>query len=533
MDHYTVLLADDEEEVIHVIMKKVNWEELGFSVIGYAANGMKALEMVEEYQPDVVMADIRMPYMDGIELARRIKENYSATRILLLSGFDEFEYAKAAVHLKVEEYILKPVDSKTLTAVFAQLKERMDKDREEKRSAQVLQQYYIESLPFLQANFLTTLVEGHIPGEELPKYRNDCQLPMPGPCYCCLVIHTSRSRIPGEGMSPLLLSTSVQRQAREYFGEKWKAECFTYLSNTVLIAQFDAGTRITELTDDCERFCRYVNRTVGAVVTVGVGEVCSDLLDVASSYRSAREAVSYRVLYGAGGAINMKEIAPQESKAKEQAQEELLFSLFKMIRLGSEEDVTKAVEQYIRHITETAGSMQNYELRIMELTIELCRFAVNNGMEAESVLGDTRKLHNRLLDMEPQELCAWLKDAALALRAELVRERRDSSKSFVVHAKEYIVNHYAESELSLNTVCEELGVSNAYFSTIFKKETGTSFVAYLTDYRMERAARLLIESDEKSYIIANRVGYADPNYFSYVFKRSFGVSPSKYRTEHT
>ena len=115
---YTVLLVDDEEAVIEVIMKKIDWEGLGFSVIGSANNGVKAFEMVEEYQPDVVMTDIKMPYMDGMELANRIKTEYPATKILLFTGFDEFEYAKEAVHLEVEEYILKPVNAVELTNVF-------------------------------------------------------------------------------------------------------------------------------------------------------------------------------------------------------------------------------------------------------------------------------------------------------------------------------------------------------------------------------------------------------------------------------
>ena len=126
MDKYTVLLADDEEEVIQVIMKKIDWEGLGFSVIGYANNGVKALEMVEEFLPDVVMTDIKMPYMDGMELANRIKSEYPATKILIFTGFDEFEYAKEAVHLEVEEYMLKPVNSVELTDVFSSLKIKLD-----------------------------------------------------------------------------------------------------------------------------------------------------------------------------------------------------------------------------------------------------------------------------------------------------------------------------------------------------------------------------------------------------------------------
>ncbi len=226
MDKYTVLLVDDEEEVIHVIMKKINWEGLGFSVVGYANNGVRAFEMVEELQPDVVMTDIKMPFMDGMELAHCIKSDYPTTKILFFTGFDEFEYAKGAVHLEVEEYILKPINSVELTNVFTQLKIKLDQEISEKRNVQILQKYYMESLPLLQANFYTSLVEGRIREDEIPKYLLDYQLSFPGPYFCCLVIHTSSSQIPKD-MNPLLLATSVHRQAKERLAEKWQAKCFS------------------------------------------------------------------------------------------------------------------------------------------------------------------------------------------------------------------------------------------------------------------------------------------------------------------
>ena len=206
MDTYTVLLVDDEEDVIQVIMKKINWEGLGFSVIGYANNGVKALEMVEEFQPDVVMTDINMPYMDGMELAGHIKADYPGTKLLLFTGFDEFEYAKEAVHLEVEEYILKPVNSIELTNVFTQLKIKLDQEISEKRNAEILKKYYLESLPLLQANFYTTLIEGHIHEEELEKYLSDYQISLSGPFFCCLVIHTSSSQVPKDILSLIHIS---------------------------------------------------------------------------------------------------------------------------------------------------------------------------------------------------------------------------------------------------------------------------------------------------------------------------------------
>ena len=122
MTTYKVLLVDDEEEVRNAIEQRINWEELGFEVIGKAQNGVKAMEIAEKLQPDVVITDIKMPYMNGLELARNLKEENPGVRILILTGFDEFEYAKEAVHLEIEEYILKPVNANELSECLKRLK---------------------------------------------------------------------------------------------------------------------------------------------------------------------------------------------------------------------------------------------------------------------------------------------------------------------------------------------------------------------------------------------------------------------------
>lgn len=532
MEKYTVLLVDDEEEVIQVIMKKINWEGLGFSVIGYANNGVKALEMVEEFQPDVVMTDIRMPYMDGMELSSRIKTEFPATKILLFTGFDEFEYAKEAIHLELEEYILKPVNSVELTNVFTKLKIKLDQEISEKQNVEELQKYYMESLPLLQANFYSTLMEGRIKREDIPKYLSDYQISFTGSFFCCVVVHTSSRRVP-KNMNPLLLATSVQKQVKEYFGKKWDAKCFSYLGNTVLIPQLSSENEVSELTDECDRFCKYAERIIGAVVTVGIGQVCEDILELAQSYSSAREAVSYRAIYGASRAINIKEIAPQEMSESGIANDTELANLFKMIRVSSEKEIVEAVDKYLSRIFIPSKSLQQHHIAVMELVSALYRFAVNNEITIQGFSEDMGNLYSSLLELEPDALRKWFTDTSLSFHEQLVNARNKSTKSFVSKAKEYVHNHYSDEDLSLDHICQALGVSNSYFSTIFKKETGNSFIGYLTEYRMEQASRLLMETNEKSYVIAKSVGYTDPNYFSYVFKRQFGVSPSKYRTEHT
>ena len=531
MDRYTLLLVDDEEEVIQIIMKKIAWEEIGFSVIGHANNGVKALEMVEEYQPDVVITDIKMPYMDGMELAKRMKADYPDIKILFFTGFDEFEYAREAIHLEVEEYILKPLNAMELTEIFKKLKTKLDQEISEKRNAEILQKYYMESLPLLQVNFYSTLIEGKLGEEEIPKYLSDYQISFTGPYYCCLVIYTSLSQNE-DHMSPQLLITSVQKQAEERLEEKWHAKSFSYLGNTVLLAQLADCKEVSELTDECDRFCKYASRIIGAVVTIGIGPVCENICELSESYSGAREAVSYRVLYGASRAINMQEIAPKEITRQGFSNDTELSNLFKMIRLSSQEDILEAADAYLQKLSSPEKSMQQHHVAVMELVSALYRFGANQDIAVEEFCGDIGSLYGKLMEMEPEMLGKWLKQISLVFQEKIIHARYQSTNSFIVQAKEYVKNHYDEEDLSLDRVCQELGVSNSYFSTIFKKEEGTSFIGYLTDYRMEKASRMLVETKEKSYIIARQVGYTDANYFSYVFKRRFGVSPSKYRTEY-
>ena len=201
MEKYRLLLVDDEEDILRVIIKKLNWAELGFEVIGTANNGLKALELAEMFQPDVIMTDIKMPYMDGLELISQVKTEYPATKILIFTGFDEFDYVKEALRLEVGDYILKPASSVELTQVFTQLKEKLDKEFNENQNIEILQHYYEESLPLMQNNFYATLIEGRIKETEVERYLTNYQISLQGPLYCCLVLHRNEILVIGNSGS--------------------------------------------------------------------------------------------------------------------------------------------------------------------------------------------------------------------------------------------------------------------------------------------------------------------------------------------
>ncbi len=532
MDKYSILLVDDEEEVLDVIKAKIDWEGLGFTVMGSASNGVKALELAEINQPDVVITDIRMPYMDGLELSRRLRSEFPSVRIMIFTGYDEFEYAKEAVHLEIGEYLLKPVNATELTEALSRLKASLDQEREEKLNVKNLEDYYMQSLPLLQMNFFMSLIEGRVREEDLNKYLNDYKIDFKGPVYVVGVIHTSEHHVPA-GMSPLLFSMSVQQSAMERLDKAWNGKFFTYLGNTVVICEMKSPEDMTKLTDESDRFCKWADRIIGAKVTIGIGRTCSSLLEIAGSYDGAREAVSYRVLYGSGRAISISEIAPGEEKYDGAGDDAALHDIFKAVHMGTDISIREAVEKYVLRIHENAVSVNQYDLIIKEMVNAWYRFCVSNFLNFDEFTDYVKNPYKEVPLMDAGILKNWLGDAAISIARKLSATRNSSSRQIINRAEEIVKQDYANPDLTLDSVCSDLGVSVSYFSSLFKKESGKSFITYLTDYRMEQAARLLIETNEKNYEIAEHVGYVDANYFSYVFKKTYGMPPSKYKTEHT
>ncbi len=273
-----------------------------------------------------------MSYMDGLELSRRIKELYPNVRIIIFSGFDEFEYAREAIRLEAEEYILKPINAEELSKVFLRIREQLDRERDEQQNIRRLQEYYIRSLPALRENFYASLMEGKFSETEIARQMEDYRIALPGPRYAIAVFHISGTELP-EGMSPVLAAVSVRRLAEERMRERWNGQFFSYLGNTVMIVQLEEETEMLPFTDECDKFCRLAKSALRATVTVGVGKCCGRLRDIPMSYGGARSAVSYRMIYGTAKAINIAEIAPQERNTTERENDEAMRITRKICRM--------------------------------------------------------------------------------------------------------------------------------------------------------------------------------------------------------
>ena len=488
MEEYRVLLVDDEEEIREGIRRRIGWAELGFALAGTAENGVDALELAEQLRPDVVLTDIKMPYMDGLELCRRLKPLLPAAKLVVFSGFDEFEYARQAIGMNVSEYILKPINAPELSGV------------------------------------LTRLLDGAIPPDRARERAARYEIDLPEGCWAAALVLADGAA--GDG----LLLPSI----RDFFQSRFSLDgcaprTVLYNDALALLVRLEGEEQIYALTEELGRLCKLAVPLLGMTLFAGVGRPCAGPELLHSSMEGAAAAADYRVLMGEEQALYIGDLEPDRSACLtlEEADQRALASA---VKLGSREQVGQLIRRQVDRVREARLSLPQSHMFFLEMLTALTRLAQTGGVELEAVFGPDFTGMVSITDFPSLDAVeGWLLERALRLWEAMSRQRTDSAWKTVEQAKSFIAAHYGDSALSVETLCGQLHLSPTYFSTLFKRETQKSFTAYVTEVRMEHAARLLRDTGDKTYLIAERTGYTDPNYFSFVFKRHFGLPPSRFR----
>ncbi len=534
MELYKVMLVDDEADAREAIAKCVDWEAIGFRVVAEAENGEDALDKSEQFAPDVVLTDIQMPFMDGLTFCRKLKELMPEVRIIIFSGYDDFEYAQEAIRLEAEEYILKPINAEELVRVFEKIKKRLDDDFDRRHNTDQLMRFYQESLPILKEQFLVGLLEGRLSAEEIKSYAADYEMKMDAPFYTVAVLVQEEDASGKQPMHTGLLGVSLKNMVEERFASFEDVVCMNYLGTVVVIAGLKNTQAHKQFIFRMDQLCKMSKKQYGLDTSAGIGKVYGSARDIARSFEEAKEASMYRMLVDSNQAIFIGDVEPKNSEIVT-LDEKLIQKLLREIKIGTSETMAEAVDDIVGHLRKASVSMPQLRLFCTEIVIELNRLAAMYSAETE--LGNAQDLFEKIDQFHSfEEMQSWLVALGEKLMQSIRKDRQDSTRILGEKAIEYIREHYKDSTLSVDMVCSHLGVGTTYFSSIFKKDTGMNFVAYLTRVRMEEAVRLLENTEEKSYVIAGMVGYEEPTYFSYVFKKQYGVSPAKYRqnlnTEH-
>ncbi|MHB8061547.1 MAG: response regulator [Ruminiclostridium sp.] len=528
---YRVLLVDDEDEIRSGIITKIDWKSNGFELVGDTNNGVDALEMAETLHPDVVLTDIKMPFMDGLELCKCLIKRFPSCKLVVFSGFDDFEYAHQAIKMNVFEYILKPISARELTSVLQKLKRQIDCEIEEKRDIESLRSYYQESLPVMRDQFLARLIEGRVSLDKLVKYARQYGLEYP-PSYWAVAIF--RPEYPIKGSSSLsnsidLVPISAKRIIDYNLEQSFDIKTFLYDDDVISIVRLDNKEQILNLVCIANLTCKEVKRILEFTLSSGIGLVSDDILELKYSYQGALNAVDYRVLVGSGRAIYVGDVElglSTQLDFNEQDERELHGA----IKFGTPDNIRAVIEKLMKRIHDSRLPLAQYQIFLMEIQTTLIKLARAYNLDVDDILNMRDRGYVQFTDFTSlSEMGNWFSEVCVRISLIIGLKRTDSTKLIAIRAKKFINENYADNGLSVETLCKHLHLSSAYFSTLFKRETGGTFINYLTSIRMEKAAWLLRSTDDKTYLISQNTGFIDPNYFSYVFKRYFGISPSKFR----
>lgn len=528
---YDILIVDDEAVVREMILELIDWNSHGFNCVGHCENGMEALEAAIRHRPDVVLTDISMPFMDGLEMARRLAEEHPRCRIVFLTGYDDFEYARQAVKLGADDYIMKPITAAELRALLDRLRTKLDEERSRLEDMDRLRRQLNESFPLLRERFLERLVITGMRSGEAEERLAYFGIGLDGPDYIVLAVDPDRFRERDGAEDRELLRFAVFNIVQELAGKQARSAVFRSREERVLAVL--SGFPSDELEERAQQLAERVRDAaetyLNITVTVGIGRSVGALHELRRSYLDAVTALEYRLLLGDNRVISITDMEGRESaRFFDTAKWER--KLVSGIRTGNGEEADEAITETFAHLRTAFPTVERCYIQIQKLIIALIQTVAELGGDETELFGrGTNPFADVYARKTLDEIEEWLKAACRRAIAAVAAARTDFCRLQMLNAETYIRERYGDPELSLKAICQHLHMSTSYFSAEFKRHTGKTFIEYVTAERIAKAKELLKFSDLKTYEIAARVGYKDPHYFSMIFKKTTGETPKEHR----
>lgn len=531
---YKILIADDEAWIRERLAQAIDWASIGAEVAGEACDGEEALEKCRISQPEILLTDIRMPCVNGLELIGKLKEQGYTGKIIIISGYDDFQYAQQAVKLGAHDYILKPVDDGELLKTVQNAIEKLEQEKKREETLSSLQQQLEEQLPRLRERFVRSLLTGYFSTRERAKLELDYfHIENENLSHICFVIQMDDAApLPDDLETAHLVQFGLCNITRDFIDRLG--------SGYVLISQQDQIVGVVSSPKSPEALARQalsishgirtmVKRVLDQTITIGVGNPCGDLLDISLSFNQARQALINRNYFGNGG-IYTVETARDTEKPVACRNYDMDF-LCGYIKAGKEEEAQKALDAMLDKVVSENAHIRPVDIR--SLYINIIFSAMKAASEYKEIeerfnsmdVGFFRKL-DRLNTME--ELRHALSAAVKEITGCIEAARCGNKRRIVEMALTFIEDHYSEP-ISLSDVAEAVYLNPSYFCKIFKNETGESFTKSLMKFRINKAIALLQDPRLKIYEIAEMVGYSDVQYFTKIFKSVAGVVPTYYR----
>lgn len=535
---YKILLVDDEILVRDAIRENIDWEKLDCELIGDCENGKQAVEFVKTHEVDIVLTDILMPYMDGMELSHFLHDNYPDILIVIFSGFGEFEYAKKAIQYNVSEYMLKPVTAMELTKVIENMKEKLDSRKKEQRKMESLTQVsqdYHKNANVIRSKALDCLVkctrDVQVSLDELERMGITFQAASYRVAVFDIDTYSEMYQMDMDKQQESALMAFVLFNVGDEIVVRENAGVVYQEGNNRVCIIF-AGNRTKEFSESIHRICHEIQKKVKEVIgletSIGIGSWVRSPYELIYSYRLAAKAIDYRYLLGGNLLFDMEEKKTDNSIFLMKD----LETLTEAIKSGDRRLMEKTLGQIETEIKSALVEKSYACIYLQQVIRAIGNTCQSLSEEPEKIVAQREALLKAVTEQRMFSQAAALVEKYAQEVFDALQELNSSSgQRQGMLAMDYIQKNYMDPCLSLNSICSYLNISTSYFSTIFKEMTGETFIEVLTRVRMEKAKELLENTTMKNYEIAEKVGFSDPHYFGISFKKITGKTPTEYARE--
>ncbi|PNT90775.1 response regulator transcription factor [Clostridium thermosuccinogenes] len=521
---YRIMIVDDEEIMRDGLKSLVNWESLGFQIAADFEDGQEALEYLKNNEVDVILTDIKMTFVSGLDLARYVNDQKLSTKVVLISGYKDFEYARQAVNYNVVQYLLKPISLKDVNRVFAEIRMKIDREKELQKRQEDYQKKFNELISFMRDQFFTDLVLGAL------KDRNEMNKRLE-----MLDLNLDAEN------SPCCLWTATIDRYEEFINENWQygkdAFCKT-ITNIFCSAR-------------SELKYQFINRREGKfkILIIGTPNISeTDFIkkiesDIEYAKNNAEKLLGiklgsyhtdfYETLYDL--AINRPKRIKDELESinykdiNEDIEEHLLDQqklLMTHVLNGNRESVFSLMEQISKE-TEPLGIKQRVKFLTDLFNILLNQLQINQ-IDISKLMKNSWTDFSDLNLSNPEEFKKMLFMKLDNILQSIKGDEEQPDSIIISHIKEYIHENY-NKDITLEQIADHVFLSPVYVSRLFKEKTGENFSDYLVKVRMEKALKLLEEPRYKVYEVGYEIGYMSTKYFYKLFKKYYGCTPTEYR----
>ncbi len=532
-----VFLVEDEFNVREKMKRNINWQENDLVLVGEAGDGEMAYPMIHSTRPDIVITDIRMPFMDGLELSRLIKENLPDIKVIILSGYDEFEYAKQAINIGIIDYLLKPISSQQILESIKRVTAIIEKEKEQKETYDSYKLKVNETEKTQRIKFFNDLVTSKLQVSDIIRYSKEMNINISASYYNMLLLKLD---IQSEGEQYYYKKNlEIGGQIEKVFMEHSFSLVFNRESEGWAILIKGEEEDLSDLVKRCLQLIDEILKKEEIGYYIGIGAETNRLSHIAYCFDTANKALAYSYVLKDQKVVYYKKIDEKDSIIQFEDNtsiKDIDISTFDKKRIetflknGLKVEIDEFVTEYINSIGEGIKSFMFRQYSMMSIYFSIISFIKELGYSEEYILenyGDIKQVIKVVGTKEGmEEALREMLNYSLKLR-DTVSE--DKYATLINDAKEYIEQNYNNEIISLNSVAEYVNISPSHFSTIFSQETGQTFVSYLTEIRMKKAKELLRCSNMKTLEVGYAVGYKDPHYFSYIFKKTQNLTPKEYK----